>query len=132
MGVPDEHTVIVAHSLGCLTVLRHLASLQGPWRLGILVLVSGFVDQLPVLPELDQFIREGCDVSGIAEHIDRIVVVRSDNDPLVPPALTDRLAGLLGVSARMVAGAGHFLADDGVTAFPQARDAVLSHLRISR
>ncbi len=132
VGVPDERTAIVAHSLGCLAVLRYLASLQGPWRLGMLVLVSGFVDRLPVLPELDQFIQEGCEVSDIAEHIDRIVVVRSDNDPLVPPAFTDRLAGLLGISARVVADAGHFLADDGVTTLPHARDAVLSHLRTSR
>ena len=132
VGVPDEHTVIVAHSLGCLAVLRYLASLQGPWHLGMLVLVSGFVGRLPVLPELDQFIQDGCDVSGIAEHIDRIIIIRSDDDPLVPPAITDRLAGLLGVSARVIAGAGHFLADDGVTALPHARDAVLAHMGTSR
>ena len=98
----------------------------------MLVLVSGFVGRLPVLPELDQFIQDGCDVSGIAEHIDRIVIIRSDDDPLVPPAITDRLAGLLGVSARVIAGAGHFLADDGVTALPHARDAVLAHMGTSR
>lgn len=129
LGTPDERTIVVAHSLGCLAVLRHLASLQGRWRLGTLVLVSGFVDRLPVLPELDEFIGGGCDVSGLAEHIDQIVVMRSDNDPLVPVASTDRLAELLGISAQVVPGAGHFLADDGVTSLPQVRDTVSICLR---
>lgn len=110
-------------------MLRHLASLQGRWRLGTLVLVSGFVDRLPVLPELDEFIGGGCDVSSLADHIDQIVVMRSDNDPLVPVASTDRLAKLFGISAQVVPGAGHFLADDGVTSLPQVRDAVSICLR---
>jgi hypothetical protein len=31
------------------------------------VLVSGFVDRLPALPELDAYIGDGCDVTGLAE-----------------------------------------------------------------
>ncbi|MFT4296695.1 MAG: alpha/beta hydrolase [Micropruina sp.] len=125
VGAVDEGTAIVAHSLGCLTVLRYLRTLPGPWRLGTLVLVSGFVAPLPALPELDDYIGDGCDLTGLAERIDRLAVIRSDDDPFVPPPLTDRLAGLLGVAPRIVPGAGHFLADDGVTTLPEARDAVI-------
>lgn len=124
LGRPDEHTIVVAHSLGCLAVLRSLRSLAEPWRVGELVLVSGFVDPLPALPELDAFIGEGGDFSGISHHVDRITVIRSDDDPLVPPALTDRLANLLGVSAHVVPGAGHFLGADGITSLPQAYAAI--------
>ncbi|KAB8170922.1 serine hydrolase family protein [Streptomyces sp. 3MP-14] len=124
VGVPDAHTVVVAHSLGCLTVLRHLRSLPGPWRLGTLVLVAGFVDRLPALPELDPFIGEGPEVAGLAERVDRLAVLRSDADPLVPAGHTDRLARLLGSSARVVPGAGHFLASDGVISLPEAYEAV--------
>lgn len=124
LGVPDEHTIVVAHSLGCLSVLRYLRVLPGAWQLGTLVFVSGFTDRLPALPELDAFIGEGCDVTGLSEHIDRIVVIRSDNDSLVPPALTDRLAEQLGTSARVLTGAGHFLAAEGITELPIARDAI--------
>jgi hypothetical protein len=80
------------------TILR---SLPEPWRLGTLVLVAGFVDR-----------------------IDRLAILRSDADPLVPAAHTDRLAALLGTSAQVVPGAGHFLASDGVTSLPEALEAV--------
>lgn len=124
VGTPDEHSIVVAHSLGCLTVLRHLRSLPGPWRLGALVLVSGFLDPLPALPELDGHISAGLDVTGLADHIDRLTIIRSDDDRYVPTSHTDRLAGLLGVRARVVPGAGHFLAADGVTSLPEVHQAV--------
>jgi predicted alpha/beta hydrolase family esterase len=117
---------VVAHSLGCLAVLRYLRSLPGPWRLGTLVLVSGFIDSLPALPELDPFIGYGCDVTGLSERVDHLVIIRSDDDSLVPSAHTDHLAELLGASAVVVPGAGHFLAIDGIIALPSVRDAINS------
>ncbi|POX42568.1 alpha/beta hydrolase [Streptomyces sp. Ru73] len=125
VGIPDAGSVVVAHSLGCLTVLRHLRALPGPWRLGTLVLVSGFVDRLPALPELDSYIGDGCDVVGLGGRIGRLTVLRSDADPYVPTGHTDRLARLLGVSTEVVPGAGHFLASDGVTSLPEALAAVV-------
>ncbi|MFF7938557.1 RBBP9/YdeN family alpha/beta hydrolase [Nocardia gamkensis] len=124
VDTPDEGTAVVAHSLGCLTVLRYLTALPGEWRLGHLVLVSGFLDPLPALPELDAFIESGCDVSTIPAHVDRLTIFRSDKDDYVPIAHTDRLAGLLGVPSRVIPGAGHFLADDGLTELPEVIDAL--------
>ncbi|MFB7252509.1 RBBP9/YdeN family alpha/beta hydrolase [Microbacterium sp. NPDC056234] len=126
VGDPDKHTIVIAHSLGCLSVLRYLRSLRGSWRLGTLALVSGFVDPLPVLPELDSFIGDGCDLTGLRDHIDRLVIVRSDNDSIVPPAHTDRLAEQLGTVAQVLPGAGHFLAGEGVIELPLVRDAIMS------
>ncbi|GAB3282636.1 RBBP9/YdeN family alpha/beta hydrolase [Kineosporia babensis] len=123
----DQNTVVVAHSLGVLTVLRYLATLEGPWRLGELVLVSGFVDLLPALPNLDAYIGNGlqpAELSELSKHVDRITILRSDVDALVPVELTDRLATLLGVSAVVVPGAGHFLGMDGITELPQALEAI--------
>ncbi|MFJ3958075.1 RBBP9/YdeN family alpha/beta hydrolase [Arthrobacter sp. NPDC090010] len=124
LGSPDSGTLVVAHSLGCLTVLRALRSLKGPWRLGTLVLVAGFVDPLPALPGLDAFIDGGVELDGLAQRIDSLTVLRSDADAFVPTEHTDRLAGLLGTSADVVPGAGHFLADDGVTSLPAAYEAL--------
>ncbi|WP_231928198.1 RBBP9/YdeN family alpha/beta hydrolase [Devriesea agamarum] len=124
LGEPDDRTIVVAHSLGCLAVMRYLSALPGVWRLGTLVLVAGFTDRLPALPELDAFIGDGCDVSGLAKHIGHLAVIRSDDDPLVPPALTDHVARQFGTSARIVPGAGHFLAADGITKLPSVRDAI--------
>ncbi|WP_344448118.1 RBBP9/YdeN family alpha/beta hydrolase [Actinocorallia aurantiaca] len=124
VGTPDRDSIVVAHSLGCITVLRYLLSLAGPWRLGSLVLVSGFVDKLPALPLLDSYIGDGLDVAGLSDRIDRLTIIRSDEDPYVPTGHTDRLAGLLGTSALIVPGAGHFLASDGVTSIPRVLDAI--------
>lgn len=124
LGTLDENSIIVAHSLGCLTVLRYLRSLPEPWHVGTLVLVSGFVDQLPALPELNAYIGDGCDVEGLSDHIGRLAVIRSDSDPLVPVGHTDRLAELLGASVQEVPGAGHFLASDGVTSLREVLVAV--------
>lgn len=126
VGVPDENSIVIAHSLGCLTVLRYLRSLPAPWRLKILILVSGFLDHLPALPDLDDYIAEGCDIAGLRDHIGHLVVIHSDQDPFVPPALTDHLAKLLGVQPQVVPGAGHFVATDGMTALPQALKAITS------
>ena len=125
VGETGKSTALIAHSLGCLAVLRHLASLSGAWRLGRLVLVSGFLDLLPALPELDEFIGVGCDVTRLRGHIDEIIVIRSDDDPLVPPPHTDRLAALLEARALVVPGAGHFLATDGHSTLPAAYDAIV-------
>ncbi|WP_416780352.1 RBBP9/YdeN family alpha/beta hydrolase [Microbacterium lacticum] len=125
LGVPGRGSVVVAHSLGCLTVLRHLASLTGPWGIRTLVLVSGFVDKLPALPELDGFIGGGVNLSGIRACVESLTILRSDDDPYVPVGHTDRLAQLLGTSARVVPGAGHFLAADGVTSVPTILQAII-------
>jgi predicted alpha/beta hydrolase family esterase len=101
-----------------------LRELPGPWRLGTLVLVSGFLDPLPALPDLDPYVGDGCDVERLRHNIGRLVILRSDADPYVPPEHTDRLAALLGTTAEVVPGAGHFLESDGVTSLPEALDAI--------
>lgn len=124
LGIPNEQTIVIAHSLGCLAVLRYLRSIPTLWHLGTLVLVSGFIDRLPALPELNDFIGPDFDLSGLTEHIDRVLVFRSDNDTIVPPALTDSLAKRLGISPQVVPGAGHFLAVEGISELPAVFEAI--------
>lgn len=124
IGVPDPGAVVVAHSLGSLTVLRHLLALPPGWRLGTLVLVAGFAEPVPGFAALDDFVGGHTDVRSVAERVDRVTVIRSDADPIVPPALTDRLAAQLGTTAQVVPGAGHFLAAEGITTLPAADAAI--------
>lgn len=126
VGEPDEHTRVIAHSLGCLTVLRHLAGLPQPWTLGGLVLVAGFTGRLEAVPVLDAFLAEDVDVAPVRANVRRRLVLRSDDDPTVPPAATDALAARLDAPVLVLPGAGHFCASDGVTRLPAVLDAVLA------
>ena len=122
VGGVDERTSIVAHSLGCITTLRYLASLPGEWRLRRLVMVAGFLEPLPALPELDGYLAGGAETRGLAGHIGRVAVLASDDDPTVPAAHTRHLARALGTVPTIVKGVGHFTTDDGVTALPEVLD----------
>lgn len=125
VGEPDRHTHLVGHSLGCITLLRHLAGLPGPWTLGGLVLVAGFTGRLEGVPLLDEFLAEDVDVTAVRANVRRRLVLRSDDDPTVPAAATEALAERLGATVRVVPRAGHFCGSDGVTRLPTVLDALV-------
>jgi len=126
LGVPDAKTVVVAHSLGVVTVLRVLAALPERWELGGLVLVAGFTEPLEALPELNDFLATDVDVERVATCIGQRTVLRSDTDPFVPPGASDDLAKRLDARLQVHPGAGHFMADDGVTRLPALLDVIRS------
>jgi len=126
LGVPDAATVVVAHSLGVVTVLRVLAALPEPWELGGLVLVAGFTEPLEALPELDGFLATDVDVERVATSIGERTVLRSETDPFVPPEASDDLARRLGARLQVHPRAGHFMTEDGVTSLPALLDLLLS------
>lgn len=118
VAVPDTGTWVVAHSLGGITTLRVLAALPEPWRLGGLLLVSGFTGALKSLPMLDTYLATDVDASRVARNISVRAMIRSDADSYVPPAASDQLAQRLDAEVHVQPGAGHFLADDGITELP--------------
>ena len=124
LGYPDESTWIVAHSLGCVTALRVLASLAGPWKLAGVVLVAGFTGPLVALPVLNAYLDTDVDAEAVAKNIRTRIVVRSDSDPYVPAAATNALAKRLDAEMRIERNAGHFLAEDGVTELPMLIEAL--------
>ncbi|MBT2550574.1 alpha/beta hydrolase [Arthrobacter sp. ISL-65] len=126
LGVPDAGTVVVAHSLGAITALRVLAALPEPWELGGLVLVAGFTKPLEALPELDGYLATDVDAERVAGSIAERTVIRSDTDPFVPPAVSDDLAKRLDAQLQVHPGAGHFMAEDGVTTLPAVLDLLRS------
>ncbi|MDQ0675820.1 putative alpha/beta hydrolase family esterase [Pseudarthrobacter siccitolerans] len=126
LGVPDAATVVVAHSLGVVTVLRVLAALPEPWELGGLVLVAGFTEPLEALPELDGFLATDVDVERVAMSIGERTVLRSDTDPFVPPEASDDIARRLSARVQIHPRAGHFMTEDGVTSLPALLDLLLS------
>lgn len=119
-----DGAVVVAHSLGCFTTLRHLAAHPNQ-KLAGLVLVAGFDAKSDALPQLDPFIGEGVDTEALLPRLGEVEVVMSDGDHIVPNADTAAMAKRLGVEPTVVPGAKHFLYSDGVTEVPEVRDAAL-------
>ncbi len=113
VGTIDERTVLVGHSLGCVSILQHLAARDDDWRLGGLALVAGFVEPVPGIPEVDHFVAHDTDPAGIAARTARRLVLTADDDPVVPRRLTEDLARALDADLTVVDGAGHFLARGG-------------------
>jgi hypothetical protein len=112
----DEDTFFVAHSLGSISLLRHLAGKQGT-RIGGIVLVSGFSEPLPALPQLDEF-TAGTSLATIARMAPQRHVIAARDDAIVPYAFAARLAERLQARLHKVDRGGHFLGSDGFTEFP--------------
>jgi hypothetical protein len=128
IGTPDQHTYFVAHSLGCVALMHYLATLPSNVRIGGVVLVSGFTDPLPNLPQLDEFTAALLDLAKLAQRINHRFVIVSTNDTIVPPAHTRRLSRGLDARLLSVENAGHFLASDGFVDLPVAHQALLRML----
>lgn len=127
---PSADTCFITHSLGGIALLHYLTALEGEWELPGLFIVSGFVEKLRVIPELDGFVGQAhVDVPSLKDHIAHVEVFVSTNDVLVDPALTRRLAGALSATLTTVEDGGHFLESDGYIEFPQLWQRIAQWLR---
>src|SRR3989344_2119843 len=56
VGIPDQNTYLVGHSLGVITILKYLEALPGKQTIGGAVLIAGFSTPIPDMPrELNNF-----------------------------------------------------------------------------
>ncbi|TDB62173.1 RBBP9/YdeN family alpha/beta hydrolase [Photorhabdus khanii] len=114
---PNERTLFIGHSLGCIATLRYIASLPDDVTIGGVVLISGFSEKLPTLPELSAFTDVSLDFRLLIQKIERRVAILSLNDEIVPPQFTLDLSQQLCAELYGFPDGGHFLDDDGFTTF---------------
>ncbi|RZG43559.1 RBBP9/YdeN family alpha/beta hydrolase [Acinetobacter wuhouensis] len=119
----NENVVIIAHSLGCLASLGFLSeALQGS-KLFALFLIAGFNRRLPTLPELNQFIDQvSVNDASLRLSFEHRFLFFSNNDPFVPAPFSIQLGHLMNAQMVEVKNAGHFMASDGFSEFPQLWD----------
>ncbi|GAB3403345.1 alpha/beta hydrolase [Schumannella luteola] len=118
---------VIGHSLGSITALRWAASLPADARLGGILLVAGFGEQLDTIPELDGYLAEvpkDADIARIREVAGAIRSIHSDDDAIVPPPYSERIAARLGVQPIVVPGGGHFLDREGWLEAPEVLAAL--------
>ena len=125
----DLDTIVIAHSLGCISVLDYLSSVLEHQKIKAFIGVSGFKEKLKSLPELNHFIEQTHLSDGILRlNIQQRYVIFSNNDQYVPAPLTICLGQR--IKAQMVEskGAGHLLEEDRYREFPQLWELVQSIL----
>ncbi len=125
----DGNTYLIAHSLGCIATLHFLQSLPADMRIGGVVLVSGFSEKLPPLPQIDGFVAQPLDAARLIAIVPQRAVIASRNDPIVPYALSVDLSRQLESTLVTVEQGGHFLGSEGFTTLPQAYDALAAMMQ---
>ncbi|OAT52753.1 RBBP9/YdeN family alpha/beta hydrolase [Providencia heimbachae] len=115
----DENTILIGHSLGCITILRFLAHqrVEGQ-KLGGYILVSGFDDEQATLPELSVHTVDKLNYGELVDIADKRISIISTNDEIVSPQSSKELAQALQTEVIIEEGAGHFLDREGYTEFP--------------
>ncbi|OTG94122.1 RBBP9/YdeN family alpha/beta hydrolase [Acinetobacter sp. ANC 3832] len=116
----NEQSIVIAHSLGCLSVLDFLSQALNGRSLKAIFLIAPFNERIASLPELNLFIDQANIQDGmIRSHIQQRYLFLSNDDPFVPAPMSIRLGHLLNAQMVEVKGAKHFMAEDGVKEFPQ-------------
>jgi hypothetical protein len=129
IGTPKRDTLLIAHSLGTISLLHYLSAIR-PAAVGGIVLVAGFGARLPELPSIggfnidayiDRIRLDDAILRHFAPHMHHLI---SDNDYVVAPANSRALAARIGGTVHELARHGHFLSADGITELPVAWDAL--------
>ena|SRR5665213_2958526 len=91
VGKPDSNLVLIGHSLGCITIMRYLESLDETEKIGKVVFVAGFTDQLG-FREIENFFDDPINFEKIkTKSLNGFVAIQSDNDPFVSEQYGQRL-----------------------------------------
>ena len=129
VGTPDEDCYLIGHSLGCITILRYLETLNNYQKVGGAVLVAGFTSNLGY-EELGSFFTSPIDWEKIKPHCSKFVAIHSDNDPYVSLHYGNFFKEKLGAEVIIEHDKKHFSGDDGIMDLPSALDAVLKLSRL--
>ena len=131
IGTPDHDTLLIAHSLGTISLLHYLSAIRTA-AVGGIVLVAGFGARLPALPsiggfDMDAYIdRCHLDDATLRRHAAHTRHLISNNDYVVAPADSHALAKRLGGTVHELPQHGHFLSADGIIELPAAWAALQS------
>lgn len=132
VGMPDEQTYFVGHSMGCQTIARYCAALSEGTVVGGAVFVAGFFKRLTNLEDddivrdvADEWLKTPLDLKTVRAHCKKSIAIFSDNDPYVPVDNKNDFAGLLGSKVVVEHGKGHFNASIGTIELPIALESML-------
>lgn len=126
VGIPDEQTYFIGHSLGNIMILRYLEQLNPSQKIGGVVFVAGFTTDLNI-PELQEskFFSKPINWDLIKNHTNKFVAIHSDNDKYVDVKYGDLFKEELNAETIIIHDMKHFSGDDGITQLPEAVESIL-------
>jgi len=132
VGVVDENTYFVGHSMGCQAIVRYLESLPDGVKVGGAVFVAGFFKRVTVIGD-DQNIQEmfhhwlsaPINFERAKSHLSKSIAIFSDNDPYVPLDNQDDFRNKLDSDIIIKHQKGHFCTRDGAIKLPIVFKSVL-------
>ena len=129
VGIVDENTFLIGHSVGCITILRYLESLTPEMgRVGGVVFVAGFTDDLG-FEELKNFFTTNIDFEKIKRGAKHFVAIHSDDDPYVSLKYGDIFKEKLGANLIIKHAMKHFSGpvdnEDSCTELPDVVEAII-------
>ncbi len=128
IGLPDENLYLIGHSAGCITIMRYLETLSEDQKVGGVVFVAGFTNDLGYT-ELSNFFETPIDFDKIKTKAKHFVAIASDNDPFVPLKHTDIFKDKLGAAVIIKHGMNHFSGavddEESCTSLPEVSQAIV-------
>jgi len=121
---PTENDYFVGHSLGCITILRYLEGLKENEKVGGVILVAGFTDDLGY-KELSSFFQEPIDFPKIKSRCQKFIAIHSDNDPYVALSYGDIFKEKLNAELIVQHNMKHFSGDDNIVELPVVLSTIL-------
>ncbi|MBI2577461.1 MAG: serine hydrolase family protein [Candidatus Wildermuthbacteria bacterium] len=107
VGTPNEETYLIGHSIGCATIMRYLESFPEGAKVGGVVFVAGYTDDLGI-GEIHNFFETPLDLAKIRAKANHFVAIHSTNDPYVPLDRGDILKEQLGAQLIIKENMNHF------------------------
>lgn len=108
IGVPDENLYLIGHSIGCATIMRYLETLKENERVGGVVFVAGFTENVGYA-EIQNFFETPLDLEKIKTKAKKgFVAIHSDDDPYVDLRYANTFKEKLGAEIIIKHGAKHF------------------------
>lgn len=128
VGIPDENTVLVGHSLGAITILRYIETLKQNQKIGGAVFVAGRAMGRKTFGgrygKISSFFQSPINWRKIKRRCKKFTGIYSTDDPVVSTENGRLLKRKLGAKLILARNKGHFSRSDKVYKLPVALSAV--------
>ena len=132
VGVPNEQTYFVGHSMGCQNIARYIETLPENIKVGGAVFVAGFFKELSGIEDdevehsvVNEWMNTPLDLQKVKSHLNKSIAIFSDNDPFVPFSNQEEFKNILGSKIILEHNKGHFSGENGIIELPSVLSSVL-------